>query len=868
MGKVSEHLRNLIEKQVKDCGIVVWYDAEGDYRRFIETLSIPGADIFRWKDSFFRLRQELDPLLEFVGEDGRPDPSCHVPPKVLVYVPQSGENTRDALVELEAAGAVMEPGATPWQRNTRLRVIADHVFRRIAPDQADKISKKVEERLLTLEELDRLSLEVEAVESGAVKLIFGTASLMDVALKFAASPGQDGVLEAKQALPELSDLFEKGYGFRGLPRSTAGELRRELHRLLLMGEVLCGGAHTAEAEKYPSLLLLPEESHQADRIRETCSTWRSRTDLRSAYLESALCVERDMRIADLELEPVTLSLLETFPVFEEKLIRHAEETLLHGNPGQALQLARDRMESFWSLQEPRFQLQWFFVEQGARVLILGKSIRDELKGFKGNPAEMVRRYTEDEEPWCLLDRTYRHLERHYSHLDAEITDDHALVERLMAELRRDYTETVELCAHRFTAALEKAEFQVSGFLSQDRIFPEKVAPRVSGSDKVAYMVVDALRYEMGLELVEGLKSEFDIVMVPGVAQLPTITSVGMAALLPGADEGMDLVETTGGKTAVALGESMLKDRPSRIKYLQSRIGRDVLALKLRELVKPSRKRQQEVAGASFILVTSQEIDQFGEGIEDESEARLVMDEVLDKLRKAVRHLKALGVQVVVVSADHGHLFGEAAEGGLLMDGPGGKTAELHRRVWIGQGGTRGDGFLRIATSQVHLGGPFELAFPRGLGCFRAKGGGGAYCHGGATLQELVIPVISMEPRKAPPYSLKTTAVKLVMDKPKITTRFFSVTATYHRVHGIGSSDEIRVKVAVRANRKEVGFVAMAAYGFEEGTGEILLRDGRPNAVTLMLTEDHGFDHVTVHVLDAVSQVELARSEPIPVDMAF
>jgi hypothetical protein len=107
-----------------------------------------------------------------------------------------------------------------------------------------------------------------------------------------------------------------------------------------------------------------------------------------------------------------------------------------------------------------------------------------------------------------------------------------------------------------------------------------------------------------------------------------------------------------------------------------------------------------------------------------------------------------------------------------------------------------------------------------------------------------------------------------MEKPKITTRFFSITVTYQRLHGIGSSEEIRVKIAVRANRKEVGAVVTAAYGFEEGAKEILLREGKPNAITLMLTDDQGFDSVTVHVLDAISQVELTKSESIPVGIAL
>lgn len=201
------------------------------------------------------------------------------------------------------------------------------------------------------EESRQAMVEVEA--AGAVKLIFGTASLIDVALKFAASPEHDHALESKQALPELAGFLEKGFGFPSPATSSSGQLRRELRRLLLMGEILCGETRPEIIEKYSSLRL-PVEAHHADRIREACSSWRRRTDLLPAYMESALSVEKEMHIAERDWTLESLSILETFPAFEQKLIRHAEETLLEENPDEALQLARNRKNGFWSLQEPRF----------------------------------------------------------------------------------------------------------------------------------------------------------------------------------------------------------------------------------------------------------------------------------------------------------------------------------------------------------------------------------------------------------------------------------------------------------------------------------------------------------------------------------
>jgi hypothetical protein len=62
--------------------------------------------------------------------------------------------------------------------------------------------------------------------------------------------------------------------------------------------------------------------------------------------------------------------------------------------------------------------------------------------------------------------------------------------------------------------------------------------------------------------------------------------------------------------------------------------------------------------------------------------------------------------------------------------------------------------------------------------------------------------------------------------------------------------------------------AMAAYGFKEGTQEIVLEKDRPNAITMMLTSEVEASTVSVHILDATTQVELAALKNIPIDIAI
>jgi hypothetical protein len=106
-----------------------------------------------------------------------------------------------------------------------------------------------------------------------------------------------------------------------------------------------------------------------------------------------------------------------------------------------------------------------------------------------------------------------------------------------------------------------------------------------------------------------------------------------------------------------------------------------------------------------------------------------------------------------------------------------------------------------------------------------------------------------------------------MAVPKITNRFFSITALYEET-GLFAAGEIRVKVVVKSGRKEVGSAAMAVYGFDAAVKEICLKNNEPNPITLMLTTIEDVEKVTISILDAGSLVELGGMKGIPVDITI
>ena len=67
MAKLTEYIVNLIRKQVKEKGIVVWYDPDRSYTDLARSLELSETTVLYYKDSFFRLRKEIDTWMEYLN---------------------------------------------------------------------------------------------------------------------------------------------------------------------------------------------------------------------------------------------------------------------------------------------------------------------------------------------------------------------------------------------------------------------------------------------------------------------------------------------------------------------------------------------------------------------------------------------------------------------------------------------------------------------------------------------------------------------------------------------------------------------------------------------------------------------------------
>lgn len=290
MGIVSEHLVRLIAKQVEERSLVVWYDPNADYRAVAERLDIPGTTVARYDGSFLKLRREIDPLLNDLE-----------PPKLVVYIPVEQANTYHALVELEAAGVVMQPGQQPFMCNTRLALVARNALKNVIGDEnAIEVEKRVDQGKLTLKDVDALGLKGQDITQGVVSIIFGTRNSQEVALAFLANDQLDREIERKTAITELIGLLSRTFEAELPDKTPLSNIRERLARHVLLTDLVIG-----LGDKLPALLKSIKIAESAA-ARAACTglarSWRLRRDLRESYIIASQKVEQDFSLARLDFD--------------------------------------------------------------------------------------------------------------------------------------------------------------------------------------------------------------------------------------------------------------------------------------------------------------------------------------------------------------------------------------------------------------------------------------------------------------------------------------------------------------------------------------------------------------------------------------
>jgi hypothetical protein len=246
-------------------------------------------------------------------------------------------------------------------------------------------------------------------------------------------------------------------------------------------------------------------------------------------------------------------------------------------------------------------------------------------------------------------------------------------------------------------------------------------------------VLDAFRFDLARELEEKLRGtggQVTVELHAMRAPLPSITPLGMASLLPLETLQVDVSDGTwairpGGAAANAPD---LATKAGREQLLAMRLD----GYKSIELGQLLDMPVRQVPRALWLFVYSTTLDEAGHSGVISLTPRAA-EEYVAQCARAIRKLASTGVEHVHVVTDHGFfLLDEVADHDLIPVAAQEVHYKSHRAI-VGRD-IAAPGLLTFPL----VGSNLTVGVPRATGILAARGGY-QFFHGGASLQEIVVP---------------------------------------------------------------------------------------------------------------------------------
>lgn len=818
---MREHLAAELAKKVSQRGVVVWQDSERECTEVAASLCPPDVRFVAYQGSWYALRREVEPLL---GGD--------VPPKLIVYAPARPPR-EDPLEELRAAGG--------------------SYVRRLSTLAKDALKGQLsEQRLAEIGGQARTLPEAEAAvggdAGGDVRLIgvLGASDARTMALCILTGERSTELDEAG-AWPSAAGLLSAQLG--GSLSGGGSDLRRDALRQMVLTEI------TTTTDGLPKALTSAWGSVNAEQRQRTYDlliAWRNDPVYRAGYGDLARQVDDELGLAGALSWSEGLAGCVATPAIEALAFDEAVRRLGNGDPTGAGALAEQRLRiSPWVQPQGPSGEGWVTTARRWRAV-------QATAGLLGSVDESPP--PRDSSPGSLLDwyvGTGWKVDRAHRRFEVARNDLRTLgaLEPSFTAARVSYEQWLDTTLLAFTAAIDNKGFDAGSLDRQGDIHTKWVR---DAAGPVAYVWVDALRFELGTDLRDGLRADGHAVELhPAVAATPTITPVGMADLTPEAGAGLSL-ELDSGNLAIRVGGGKVANVADRVARLRAAHGGKVLDRTLDVVAGQGEKElKRALGGADLLLVRSQELDSAGEsGMLNAAWSQF--NAVLELLRNLVARLGQAGVRRIVITADHGFVTLSRDLGpDRAIDPPPGGTGDLHRRGWVGKGASTTASTLRVPLASTGIPSDLDVIVPRGLAVFRA-GGSKQFFHGGLSPQELLIPVIVVDTEPAP--APKELRVDVTVAGGRITTGAFAASVGFS---GNLFTKEITVRVVAQGPAGS-GVVArvVSGDGFDPATGAVTLQaDGTPPVLTFQVTANLERDTVVdIEVFDARTGVRLGGAD--------
>ncbi|MHB8963916.1 MAG: BREX-1 system phosphatase PglZ type A [Saccharofermentanales bacterium] len=350
--------------------------------------------------------------------------------------------------------------------------------------------------------------------------------------------------------------------------------------------------------------------------------------------------------------------------------------------------------------------------------------------------------------WYQIDQLYRKFIFHVRQAGNSV-----LFEKLSEQVENHYTNNFLMKLNdRWQNIVEKSPRWDAGPFSLQRwFFDRRVAsPYLNRGKKVCVIVSDALRYEIGEELLRRIRQEdrFEAELGAMLSMLPSYTQLGMAALLP----NKELIIAEDNSGVVYVNGQNSSGLVNRQKILQQGITGKAYVASSEEIMALGRDDARSLfRDNDLVYIFHNRIDSIGDKMESEERVIEAAEETIDDLINMIKKLTNANFTNLLITADHGFIYQNKtlAESDFAgEDATGDEILYRNRRFVIGKGLNDSTSLMKLNPDQIGLSGSLQIQIPKSINRLRLKGSGMRFVHGGASLQEAVIPVIEVNKKRA------------------------------------------------------------------------------------------------------------------------
>ena len=742
-GPVSSAMEQEVLSELRRQGIVVWLDKDNSYAHFVDELAAKRSrgefpfPVVGFRGSFLELLFKLEPFGS--GLDKTP---------LLIHMPGFNEESirKTPVLELYEAGVRFRKGL-----DTLVREAATS---RVAPGEVDKFVAKQP----SLEEADAWLL------SAVSQSTFGlAAALAEVGPKLVA----EALAQPNSALVLRVTVPEEALTLRGYLHKLTGmdeawvRFYGEDENLKPLDNVLDALAAWILCVEYVHDLRRPAHLEPLRRLRalspalvKSCVELVSqlRRDNGDAYARRANEVESFLSEELKAMTPDDLGQIDTFREEVNRVLTGAVEALLRNewSKAKAWCEARKGDTSLWLQRDQSQRWAWNLVAEAAEFgELLARSPRP-FEGVKGLE-QAAERYAAGA---FEVDRAHRRFEQKRLVLLEPRLPHFGPLQEVVGALRQAHRKWADNLTKDFAGLCKEHGFLPPASMQQRTLYEQVVHPLTLSSEKVAVFLIDAFRYEMATELVDELNGSGTVVdLKPRLAELPTITAVGMNVLAPVAQG--ERLTVAGIFQGFKTGEFTVRKPEDRSRAMGMRSsGKPALGLKLVDVCDASTAAlTKQVKAHQLIVVHSKEIDDAGEA----NVGLPTFESTLRQIKAAWHHLQLAGVKQFVFTADHGFLLQDETTAIQRF----GTKRDPQRRHILDEHPRAEAGMVNVSVSALGYEGiSGYLLFRDDTAVFATGNSGANFVHGGNSPQERIIPVLTVTRKRVEALSFAEYAVEV------------------------------------------------------------------------------------------------------------